>query len=301
MPSVFLSYAHEDGEFATNLAAELTGRGADVWIDAKDIHVGDSISEKIELALQAADYVCLALSERSVTRPWVQREYRAALMLQTTYGRPALLPLIVDDIDVPVFLKDIRYADFRNNFLHSIDLLAAAIGLPSRVAPFVQLFRLVGSDENSARVHIECSLVQQDMIALCTIWNILVAAAQQLDEELDHYAHAVTVMTAASSSTLDSTDKSLHLLALPELQLHEAMNTLSLSRYSFNYGLQFNGLSELIVALYKFRRSVETRRLYLVPSAITWTRHWENLPDARIDYGRFFRNSGNHGLVKPTA
>ena len=78
---VFISYSHADGDFVARLRTDLEARGVDVWLDAKSILVGDSISDAVERALTSAGFVCLVLSANSVTRPWVQREYRTALML----------------------------------------------------------------------------------------------------------------------------------------------------------------------------------------------------------------------------
>jgi hypothetical protein len=49
-PKVFISYSHLDTEFVTRLRLDLEGRGADDWIDVKNIDVGDSITESIEQA-----------------------------------------------------------------------------------------------------------------------------------------------------------------------------------------------------------------------------------------------------------
>ncbi len=76
MFTVFISYVHTDKQFAQEAL------GVEVWVDEKDILVGDSISKKIEDGLIVSDYFCLVLSQKSIERPWVQREYHTALNIQ---------------------------------------------------------------------------------------------------------------------------------------------------------------------------------------------------------------------------
>jgi len=45
--AVFISYAHEDGEFARAIQARLEGEGFRVWIDEGRLRAGDSLIEAI--------------------------------------------------------------------------------------------------------------------------------------------------------------------------------------------------------------------------------------------------------------
>ena len=67
---IFISYAHADSEFSEKLAHDLGERGQDVWLDKKDIKVGDSISSEIENGLLESDFIVLILSSTSINRPW---------------------------------------------------------------------------------------------------------------------------------------------------------------------------------------------------------------------------------------
>ena len=132
-PRVFLSYAHADQSFAKRLATDLESRSVDVWLDEKEIAVGQSISEAIEQALARVDAVCLVLSERSAHRPWVQREYRAALSLQlsTADARPTILPLRIDTVEIPPLLRDIKRAEFNTGYARALGLGCRALGVPN--------------------------------------------------------------------------------------------------------------------------------------------------------------------------
>lgn len=124
----FLSYSHSDSNFVDVLTEILEGSSlVRVWRDEKSIDPGDSISEKLEKAISSSDYFGLILSSNSIASGWVQREYRAALQLQTESGLPKILPILIEDVEVPTFLKDIKYADFSKDFDLGMEGLIRAI------------------------------------------------------------------------------------------------------------------------------------------------------------------------------
>jgi hypothetical protein len=132
----FVSYSHADGPFAARLVSDLEANNVSVWQDIKEITSGDSITEAIEGALRNCTAVILVLSPRSVKSSWVQREYRAALNLQNGVPRavPRILPCVIADCDLPVFLRDIHYADFRTYEI-GLRSVARSLGLSELKIP----------------------------------------------------------------------------------------------------------------------------------------------------------------------
>ena len=112
----FISYSHRDSDFVDALAECIEGPSVRVWRDAQHIHVSESISQKLEQAIPASDFFCLILSRNSIVSRWVQLEYRAALHSQTSTGRPHILPILIGKIELPLFLRDTKYADFSRDF-----------------------------------------------------------------------------------------------------------------------------------------------------------------------------------------
>ena len=55
MPTVFLSYAHDDTEIVDRIADDLKNEGVNVWLDRERLKLGDSWATQIEEALKAAD------------------------------------------------------------------------------------------------------------------------------------------------------------------------------------------------------------------------------------------------------
>lgn len=137
---VFLSYAHGDAEFVTRLEADLAANGVNVWRDIKAIAPGESITRSIEGALRNCNALLLVLSARSTASSWVEREYRAALHLQSGNPdvEPRIVPCLLENCDVPVFLKDVLYADFRS-YEPGFVSLAKSLGIGQPSIPSVRL------------------------------------------------------------------------------------------------------------------------------------------------------------------
>ena len=114
MPSIFLSHNHKDKSFVRRLAADLTAEGVKVWLDEAEIKVGDSLIRKISSGVYEMDYLGVVLSPDSVTSPWVQEELEQALHIQISESYVKVLPILLRDCEMPGFLLDRVYADFRD-------------------------------------------------------------------------------------------------------------------------------------------------------------------------------------------
>jgi len=124
---LFISYSHRDKEFLNTLTSDLENVEISVWIDEKKIKVGDSITQRIEKGISGCDFFCLVISEHSVKSNWVGREYNAALNEQLSSGTPTILPLLIQEVELPFLLKDIKYADFSRDYNDGIKELLKAI------------------------------------------------------------------------------------------------------------------------------------------------------------------------------
>ena len=113
---VFISYSHENKEFADKLATHLVKNNAHVWIDTWELNVGDSIINKIQDAIQSSSALLVVLSEASVQSEWCKKELSAGLVRELNEKRVLVLPLLLEECEIPIFLQDKRYADFRVNF-----------------------------------------------------------------------------------------------------------------------------------------------------------------------------------------
>jgi hypothetical protein len=124
---VFISYAHSDKDFVDSLAEQLVLRNAHVWVDRWELNVGDSILNNVQNAIQDASALIVVLSKASVQSEWCKKELSAGLMRELDERRVVVLPAILEDCEIPVFLREKMYADFRKNFDVGLRLLVDAI------------------------------------------------------------------------------------------------------------------------------------------------------------------------------
>ncbi|MFA5984773.1 MAG: toll/interleukin-1 receptor domain-containing protein [Methylococcaceae bacterium] len=113
---VFVSHSSSDKGFVDRLVADLASREIPVWYDKFDLRVGDSVTGGINEGLSQSKYFLIVLSKASVLSRWVTEELNAALMHQVAIGGTFLLPVLIEDCDIPPLLKHRRYADFRFNY-----------------------------------------------------------------------------------------------------------------------------------------------------------------------------------------
>jgi len=128
-PSVFLSYAHADRTLVRRVGEGLRDQGIDVWIDETQLSVGDSLVTRIERGLDSADFVAFFLSKAAVNSPWARQELNFAISRQVSANRGALvLPVLLEDTEIPALLRDVMYLDMRNGDVEAgVNMLVAAI------------------------------------------------------------------------------------------------------------------------------------------------------------------------------
>jgi len=134
--SVFLSHSHADKPFARRLAADLRLAGHIVWIDEAEIEIGDSLIEKIRGGLDKVDYVAAILSSASIESEWVNRELDIASNREIDEKRVVVLPLLLEKVALPGFLKGKFYGDFTDSdqYKDTLQLLLRKLG-PARSLP----------------------------------------------------------------------------------------------------------------------------------------------------------------------
>ncbi|MCC9054413.1 toll/interleukin-1 receptor domain-containing protein [Microbacterium sp. F2E] len=109
-PRAFISHASEDkSRFVIEFATKLRAAGVDAWVDAWEIRAGDSLVRRIfSQGIDEADVFIVVLSETSVTKPWVLEELDAAV-IRRIQGGTRLIPVLIDDVDVPAALRHLRW------------------------------------------------------------------------------------------------------------------------------------------------------------------------------------------------
>lgn len=82
MKQVFISYSHNDKDFARRLAQLLKEEGLSVFIDEWKIGIGERIAKKLGEAIIGSNYFILIASPDSMTSNWVETELDTAINLE---------------------------------------------------------------------------------------------------------------------------------------------------------------------------------------------------------------------------
>lgn len=122
MSSIFLSHSHADKSFVNKLAKDLRRSGYYVWTDDAEIKIGDSLIQKIREGIDKVAYVGAVISHNSINSEWVRKELDIAMNQEIEGRKVKVLPLLLDDVELPGFLKGKRYADFRDKRLYNKSL-----------------------------------------------------------------------------------------------------------------------------------------------------------------------------------
>jgi hypothetical protein len=109
----FLSHSSKDKPFIRMLEGDIKASGVDVWIDVVEMLVGDSLIRKISEGIVNSNYVIACLSQSSVNSNWVREELEIAATLGINGNRVVVLPVLLEDCEIPTFLVHLLYIDFR--------------------------------------------------------------------------------------------------------------------------------------------------------------------------------------------
>ncbi len=129
---VFISYASEDQPFVKTLYFELKKiLWIDPWLDVEKLLPGQDWKFEIDKAQKAADATLVCISKTSIKKIGVvQEEIRKAEELQRLRppGYIYIIPVLLEDCDVPMGLKKYHWADFSKlsgfeNIVKSLEIL----------------------------------------------------------------------------------------------------------------------------------------------------------------------------------
>lgn len=127
---VFVSHASEDKEsVARPLSNHLAGYGLKVWIDASELHLGDSLRAKIDAGLAKSRFGIVILSPSFFEKTWTRSELDG-LVARENDGVKVILPIWHD-----LSLNEIRE---RSPVLAGRLAASTAEGLPSIAARIVR-------------------------------------------------------------------------------------------------------------------------------------------------------------------
>ena len=111
---VFLSHSSSDKRVVRHINSDLKSHGFATWLDEEQIPFGGSIVDGIEKGLKSSDVLLIFISSSSTVSKWAKGEWHTKFFHQINEGRISVIPIKLDECEMPVFLTDRRYADFSN-------------------------------------------------------------------------------------------------------------------------------------------------------------------------------------------
>ena len=125
---VFISHSSHDKTFVKSLAVDLANGGHQPWVDEWEILAGESIPERIGTGIEDADFVLVVLSKFSVESEWVEREWQTKYWTEVNERHIQVIPVLIDDCEIPTLLRQKKYVDFREDYASAIELLFNSLG-----------------------------------------------------------------------------------------------------------------------------------------------------------------------------
>jgi len=106
-PRVFISYSHEDENWAKDFARLVEEHGISVWLDIEDVPHGAVIAETVERALRGSNILVVLVPEDLAKQPNLLFELGAAIGMGKT-----VVPIVPRDLGpsvLPGFLRGRGY------------------------------------------------------------------------------------------------------------------------------------------------------------------------------------------------
>ena len=126
--NVFLSHSSKDRAIVTRVARELREMALEPWLYEQDIGPGKSIPQELNKALARAAYFLLFWSEAALNSRWVRSEFDAAFFMRADQESVLIVPVLLDDTELPPLLKPISHMDFRRSINAGIARLRTFFG-----------------------------------------------------------------------------------------------------------------------------------------------------------------------------
>ena len=124
---LFISHSSKDKVLANYLYADLVEQGHNPWLDEWNIKAGQSIPNEIQKGLATADYVLVLLSPHSVNSNWVTAEWESVFWEEINEQETKVIPILLEDCDIPQFLKAKKYVDFREDYRQGLAYLLRSL------------------------------------------------------------------------------------------------------------------------------------------------------------------------------
>jgi hypothetical protein len=164
---IFISHSHTDREKAIQIYLALKKIGIEPWIDVTELKAGDGLLENISKAVNEVHYFAVLLSKSALTKSWVLTEMRMGLTHEIENGSPNIIPLLIEDCEIPNELSYKLYIDFRGRFDEAI----------------IELQNQISGNKISPPIPIQSILSKMVREADAELWNRLYGSSKEWGQD----------------------------------------------------------------------------------------------------------------------
>lgn len=115
--SIFISYSHADSQFVNSFASMLLKYDLNIWKDSKDILIGGNILKSVYDGIKGVSHFCCIISSSSIKSAWVEEELSYAKVRQLNDRSLCIVPVLIDEVEIPDYLKAYLNAHLENRDL----------------------------------------------------------------------------------------------------------------------------------------------------------------------------------------
>lgn len=115
---VFLCYNSDDKDMIRKINASFKGAGLRTWLDEEQVEPGAIWQAELEKRIKSIRNVCVFIGKNG-QGPWQTQEIRAFLSEFIDRGCkviPVILPTTIEIPELPIFLRQMAWADLRNDY-----------------------------------------------------------------------------------------------------------------------------------------------------------------------------------------
>lgn len=251
MSKIFISHSSIDKEFAKELSKNLIELGHEIWLDEWRIKVGESIIEEVQKGLDDSEVMVIVLSKSSVQSSWVEREWKAKFWQEMETKKTLILPILIEDCEIPTLLRDKKYADFRQNKTKALfELVSSLPSVSGKIENSkVQIDEIIKVKNNDAMALIK--LMSNPDVKLSTILpNVLEFAKIANDEYLKTIVKYEMVGWGSEKSNKEE-------YSYRAIQAYATFGKIN------NYSWEWNGDLSNAISFLKTNKDVKTFMLFL--------------------------------------
>jgi len=136
MSHIFISYVREDQSLVDKLAAELTAKGALIWLDRDSINPGQIWQDAIRDGIEQGNFflACFSTSSVGKRKSVMNEELLIAVseLRKMPYGAVWFIPVLLDECVVPripiapsLTLHDIQWVSLVQNWNDGVERIAS--------------------------------------------------------------------------------------------------------------------------------------------------------------------------------